>query len=104
MSEQKHSTDEPKRWLDEPSNVRKVIRIFYWFCGIVIAVDFIYSFVWHKHAAFSEESKLHTLETLPAFYGVYGFFACVALVYVSKLMRDLSGKKLLMREENYWDK
>jgi hypothetical protein len=70
----------------------------------VIAVDFIYSFVWHKHAAFSEESKLHTLETLPAFYGVYGFLACVALVYVSKLMRDLNGKKLLMREENYWDK
>jgi len=41
---------------------------------------------------------------LPAFYGVYGFLACVGLVYVSKVMRGWMGKNILMRSENYWEK
>jgi len=73
MSKQKENTEESDRWLDDPLNVRKVIRGFYWLCGIVILIDIIFSFGWHKHAAFAEDSSVHSLETLPAFYGVYGF-------------------------------
>jgi hypothetical protein len=104
MSKSKQIGNEPKRWLDEPDNVRKIIRGFYWLCGLVIVADLIFTVGWHKHAAFAEDFSLRTVETLPAFYGIYGFLACVGLVYVSKLMRDWKGKKTLMREEDYWDK
>ena len=70
----------------------------------MILADVIFSLVWHKHAIFKEDVSLHSYETLPAFYGIYGFLACVGLVYVSKLMRSWNGKNVLMREEDYWDK
>ena len=104
MSEKKKILNEPKSWLDEPKNVRKIIRGFYLLCGLVILADLVFSVGWHKHAAFKEEFSLHSLETLPGFYGLYGFLACAALVFVSKLMRGWKGKKILMRDEDYWDK
>ena len=104
MSDTEQNLNEPKRWLDESHNVRKIIRGFYLLCALVIVADIVFSFGWHKHAAFAEDFTLHSVETLPAFYGIYGFLACVGLVYVSKLMRDWKGKKTLMREEDYWDK
>tara|TARA_B100000989_G_scaffold22734_1_gene14866 strand:- start:325 stop:639 length:315 start_codon:yes stop_codon:yes gene_type:complete len=103
MSKAKKKKKEPKGWLDEPSNIRKIIKGFYWICGLVLLADFIFSIGWHKHEAFGEEFTLHGIETLPAFYGLYGFVACVGLVYVSKSMRDWNGKRTLMREEDYWD-
>ena len=104
MSNPTKKKNEQKRWLDDPQNVKKIIRGFYWLCGLVIVVDLIFSVVWHKHAIFKQEESLHTLETLPAFYGIYGFLACVGLVYLSKLMRSWNGKNVLMRDEDYWDK
>ena len=95
---------EPPRWLDQPENVKKIIRWFYGLCALIILADLIFSLGWHKHAALSADSALHSVETLPAFYGVYGFLACVGLVYISKLMRGWKGKNILMREEDYWDK
>ncbi len=104
-SEPKHSqSSERNWWLDRPENVRKIIRWFYGLCVLVILADLIFSLGWHKHAAFAKEFGLHSIETLPAFYGIYGFLACVGLVYVSKLMRSWKGRNLLMREEDYWDK
>ena len=102
-ADQKNIQEEP-RWLDSAENVRKVIRWFYGLCVLVILADLIFSLGWHKHAAFAEESSLHAIETLPAFYGIYGFLACVGLVYVSKVMRGWKGKNILMRSENYWEK
>jgi len=96
--------EKSKYWLDQPANVKKIIHGFYWLCGLVILADIIFSLVWHKHAIFKEDVSLHSYETLPAFYGIYGFLACVGLVYVSKLMRSWNGKNVLMREEDYWDK
>ncbi len=104
MRKVKNKKNEPKAWLDEPSNVRKIIKGLYWVCGLVMLADFIYSFGWHKHEAFGEEFILHGIETLPAFYGIYGFLVCFGLVFVSKLMRDWNGKRTLMREEDYWDR
>ena len=102
-ADQKNKQEEP-RWLDSAENVRKVIRWFYGLCVLIILADLIFSLGWHKHAALAEELSLHAIETLPAFYGIYGFLACVALVYVSKVMRGWKGKNILMRSENYWEK
>ena len=104
MSKKQEKAKESKYWLDEPANVNRVIKGFYFLCVIIILIDLIFSLGWHKHAAFAEELSLHSIETLPAFYGLYGFVACVGLVYVSKWMRDWKGKKILMREEDYWEK
>ena len=52
----------------------------------------------HKHSAFDPDFLIHDLEII-AFYGFYGFAACVGLVYVSKLMRGWKEKKFLMRDE-----
>ena len=104
MSKKQEKVKESKHWLDEPANVNRVIKSFYFLCVLIILIDLIFSLGWHKHAAFAEELSLHSIETLPAFYGLYGFVACVGLVYVSKWMRDWKGKKILMREEDYWEK
>ena len=104
MSNKPENSNGSKRWLDEPANVRRFIKGFYILCILVILIDLVFSVGWHKHHAFTEDFSLHTLEALPAFYGIYGFVACVGLVYVSKWMRDWKGKKILMREEDYWDK
>ena len=58
---------EDKGRLDQPANVKRLIRWFYWLCGLVVLADFIFSFGWHKHAAFGEDQSLHGVETLPAF-------------------------------------
>ena len=42
---------------------------------------------------FKEDVSLHSYETLPAFYGIYGFLACVGLVYVSEIDEELEWKK-----------
>ena len=104
VKEKNQNSKEEPRWLDNPENVRKIIRGFYGLCIIIILADLVFSLGWHKHAALLEDSSLHSVETLPAFYGVYGFLACVGLVYVSKVMRGWKGKNILMREEDYWEK
>ena len=86
MSNPTKKKNEPKRWLDDPQNVKKIIRGFYWLCGLVIVVDLIFSVVWHKHAIFKQEESLHTLETLPAFYG--------CLLYTSPSPRDLAVSRM----------
>ncbi len=103
MSE-KNKGNESKRWLDHSTNVRLLIRGLYVLCILVFLIDIIFSLGWHKHAAFAEDLSLHSIETLPAFYGIYGFVVCVGLVFVSKWLRAWKGVKILMREEDYWDK
>ena len=95
---------EDESWLDDPSNKKRLIRWFYFSCGLIILADFIFSFGWHKHAAFGEEQPLHWFETLPSFYGVFGLIVGISVVYLSKMIRSLNGKKVLIREEDYWEK
>ena len=49
-------------------------------------------FLYRDHAHFP-------LEDWPAFGSLYGFFSCVVIIVVSKLL----GKLWLMRSENYYD-
>ena len=86
----KASPDEAPRWLDDPANIKKVIRWFFIACGIVALADVVFLFH-HKHVHF-------WFEKIPLFYCAYGLGACVLLVIAAKGLR-----KLLMRDEDYYD-
>jgi hypothetical protein len=77
-----------KRYLfDNPRNVRRVIRGLIAVCIILAGLDLVL----HRHVE-------HPWESLPGFYAIYGFVACVLLVLLAREMR-----KLLMRDENYYE-
>lgn len=75
-------------WLDRPSNVNKLVYVFYALCAVLLAVDVFVP----KHGPFAIE---HTF----GFYGLFGFVACVALVLIAKQLR-----RVLMRPEDYYDR
>ncbi len=75
-------------WLDSPKNVSLIIWVLVLLCSILFFIDGFY----HKHVHFE-------VEHLFGFYGVYGFFVCVALVLVAKALRQI-----LMRSEDYYDR
>ncbi len=74
-------------FLDSAKNRKKVRRYFYIFLGILLIVDFFIP----KHGHFPWESA-------PEFFAVYGFVACVSLIFVAKLLR-----LLVKRKEDYYD-
>jgi bacteriorhodopsin len=78
---------EKQHIFDKPENVTRLLRVFYFICFVLIAIEF-----WiHRHTE-------HVLETIFGFYGLYGFIACVILVLIATQMR-----KLLMRSENFYE-
>ena len=74
-------------FLDSPENRKKVRLYFYISLCILLIVDFFI----HKHGHFPWESA-------PVFYAVYGFVACVSLIFVAKLLR-----LIVKRKEDYYD-
>ena len=84
---QNKQPDEKVYFFDKPENVDRFLKLFYAICGLLFVMDFII----HRHTT-------HAWEQLPAFYAIFGFVAFVVLVLISKLMR-----KVLMREEDYYD-
>jgi len=83
------STDNQKTYLfDNPRNVRLVVRGLLVACAILVGLDLVV----HRHVS-------HPWEEFFAFYAIYGFVACVLLVLLAKEMR-----KLLMRDEDYYEK
>ncbi len=85
---------ERKRWLDDPGNVRKVIRALFVVCGVLLAIDLLdlAGVLYHKHVHYG-------FEKLFGFYAFYGFLGSVGLVLLAKAMR-----KVLMRDEDYYDR
>lgn len=79
--------DEKKYLFDDPKNVSRLLNGFYVVCVILFVLDFIL----HRHTYLDWES-------IPAFYALYGFIACVLLVLIASQMR-----KVLMRKEDYYD-
>lgn len=79
--------NEPKDFFDKPQNIRKMLKVFYVVCGLLVVADFIV----HRHI-------YHDWENIPAFYAIYGFVGCVVLVLIAREMR-----KFLMRKEDYYD-
>ncbi|MDC9720821.1 MAG: hypothetical protein PSN46_08875 [Gammaproteobacteria bacterium] len=84
MSKQQEKPD----FFDKPENISKMLKVFYGVCILLVVADFMV----HRHI-------YHSWENIPAFYAVYGFIGCVMLVIVAKAMR-----KVLMKEEDYYDK
>ena len=74
-------------FFDKPDNIKKVLRVFYATCALLVAADFVV----HRHVGLSWEE-------IPAFYAIYGFVACVVLVLIAREMR-----KFVMRKESYYD-
>ncbi len=79
--------DEKIYFFDKPENIKRVLYVFYTLCVILVLADFII----HRHIGL-------VWENIPAFYAIYGFVACVALVVVAKLIR-----KVVMRKEDYYN-
>jgi hypothetical protein len=80
--------DQKTYWLDDSRNVDRLVRGFYVVCGLALAIDVFVP----KHGPFA-------IEHVYGFYGVFGFFACVALVLIAKQLR-----RVLMRPEDYYDR
>lgn len=84
MSKEQEKPD----FFDKQENIDKIIKVFYVVCALLVLADFIV----HRHI-------YHEWENIPAFYAIYGFVGCVVLVLIAKAMR-----KVLMKEEDYYDK
>ena len=82
-----HQQDEKEYFFDKPENVKRVLKVFYAICILLVLADFVL----HRHIGFDWEK-------IPAFYAIYGFIACVVLVIIAKEMR-----KVVMRKEDYYD-
>jgi hypothetical protein len=78
---------EELRLFDKPENVKRFLRLFYAFLAVLLVVDFLV----HKHGVFPWEAT-------PAFFAVYGFSACVLLIFMAKALRIF-----VRRDEDYYD-
>lgn len=79
--------NEKQYWLDQPGNVKLILRALYITCAGLFIADFFY----HRHVD-------QPMEKIFGFYGIYGFVSCVILVLAAKEMR-----KLLIRNPDYYD-
>ena len=73
---------------DNPKNVKKLLVGFY--CSLVFLL--ISEFFIHPHPAFYFENMI-------GFSAVYGFFSCVLLIFLAKILRVI-----VMKKEDYYDK
>jgi len=80
--------NDKKQWLDQSKNVTLLVRILTAVCLLLVAADLVY----HKHGHFE-------WEMLFGFHGFFGFSAFFLLVLAGKHLR-----KLLMRDEDYYDR
>ena len=87
------SESEKTHVFDNPRNVKRLIRIFFVVCVVMLGLDFVV----HRHLSFSE--GFFPAESWFGYYAVYGFVACVLLVLIATQMR-----KVLMRGEDYYDR
>ena len=78
---------EPIGWLDKSRNITIIVWFLVGICFILFFSDIFYT----KHPHFQ-------VEDIFGFYGIYGFFVCVALVLIAKMLR-----RILMRAEDYYD-
>ena len=91
-ADRNNASSKGKHIFDNPKNVKRLIRFFFFVCLGLFLLDFLI----HRHLSF-EEGKF-SVEAWPGFYAVYGFVACVLLVLIAKQMR-----KVLMRKEDHYE-
>lgn len=76
-----------RTWLDEPSNVNKIVYAVFAVCALLVLIDPLL----HRHGYFE-------IENVWGSYAICGFIGCVVLVLAAKAMRVL-----FMRPEDYYD-
>ncbi len=64
-----------------------VVYTLYFICAVLLLFDVFH----HRHGHFNFEEWF-------SFYAVYGFIACIAIVFSAIQLR-----KILMRDEDYYD-
>lgn len=89
----KPTNDEKTYWLDDPANVRKILRVFFALCALIFLLDLT------EYVGLFEKKIHFGIQRVPGFYGLYGFVGCVILVLVAKGLRVF-----LMRPEDYYDR
>ena len=72
---------------DKPKNVKRFLSLFYASLAVLLVIDFFIS----KHEIFLWEGA-------PDFFAAYGFFSCVLLIFIAKVLRIF-----IKRDENYYD-
>ena len=94
---------EGPRWLDRPSNLRRLKGAFFSLCAVLLLADLVFLAV-HRHAAFGEGETATATGLAPraegwtGFYPVYGLLGIVVLVALSVVLR-----KVVMRPEDHYD-
>ncbi len=63
---------------------------------IILAVITVVSLI----GQYSTGEHHHWWDIIPGFYAIYGFVGCILIVKVSKLY----GKKIVFRDEEYYDR
>lgn len=82
------TTPEPKHWLDEPRNVKRLWRGFL----VVLALTVLAELLVHLHPQFEIESVF-------GFSAWFGFMACAAMIVVAKALA-----LVLKRPDTYYGK
>jgi len=72
---------------DDPKNVKRLLGFFFAVLAALVIADFFI----HKHGHFPFEDYTN-------FFSAYGFVACVAVIFTSKVLRFFLG-----RPETYYD-
>lgn len=81
----------PNRLLDNPKSQKRFRKGFYLSLCLLLVLDFFAWFVFDRHGHFAWEE-------VPFFNAAYGFVACVALIFVAKVLRFI-----VRRKEGYYD-
>ena len=71
----------------KPENLKRFLGLFYGSLAVLLVIDFFIP----KHATFWWEAA-------PDFFAAFGFFSCVLLIFVAKILRIF-----IKRDENYYD-
>jgi hypothetical protein len=82
-----------EKQLADPGRFRRMKRVFYAGLALLALTEAAAPFFLYPDDGHFE------FEDLPALGSVYGFFACVVIIVVSKVL----GKLWIARRENYYD-
>lgn len=84
-------SDKQLKFLDSPEIQKKFRKWFYTCLCLLLMIDLFAWFLFERHGHFAWEE-------VPLFNAVYGFIACVALIFIAKILRFV-----VKRKEAYYD-
>ena len=83
--------DKQLTFLDSPETQKKVRKYFYFLLCVLVMVDLLAWFLFERKGHFPWEE-------VPIFNAVYGFTACVGLIFIARILRWI-----VKRKEGYYD-